>query len=44
MLGYGGTDKPTEPKMYRHNLVCKDIIEILDAEKVEKSVAIGHDL
>ncbi|KAJ3489885.1 hypothetical protein NLI96_g1816 [Meripilus lineatus] len=43
MLGYGGTDKPTEPKMYRHNLVCKDIIEILDAEKVEKSVAIGHD-
>ncbi|KAF8898872.1 Alpha/Beta hydrolase protein [Infundibulicybe gibba] len=45
MIGFGGTDKPTDPETYRPSLVCKDIIDILDAEHLQNSViAIGHDL
>ena len=29
-LGYGGTDKPTNPEEYRTKLLCQDIIEELD--------------
>ncbi|KIP08441.1 hypothetical protein PHLGIDRAFT_117193 [Phlebiopsis gigantea 11061_1 CR5-6] len=43
MLGYGGTDKPIDPTFYALSAVSQDIVSILDAEKVEKVVAIGHD-
>jgi len=43
MLGYGGTDKPTEKEQYLHSKMATDMIDILDAEKVEKAVAISHD-
>ncbi|KDQ63390.1 hypothetical protein JAAARDRAFT_29416 [Jaapia argillacea MUCL 33604] len=43
MLGYGGTDKPTDPEEYRLSLICKDLVDILDAENVDKSIVIGHD-
>ncbi|THV00051.1 alpha/beta-hydrolase [Dendrothele bispora CBS 962.96] len=43
MLGYGGTEKPVDPKMYASSLVCRDVVDILDKEKVEKGVLIGHD-
>ncbi|EKM56417.1 uncharacterized protein PHACADRAFT_207661 [Phanerochaete carnosa HHB-10118-sp] len=43
MLGYGGTDKPTDPAAYVPSLISKDIADILDAEKLEKVIAIGHD-
>ncbi|KDQ63388.1 hypothetical protein JAAARDRAFT_44283 [Jaapia argillacea MUCL 33604] len=43
MLGYGGTDKPTDLEEYKASLICKDLVDILDTEKVEKAVAIGHD-
>ncbi|KDQ63387.1 hypothetical protein JAAARDRAFT_202842 [Jaapia argillacea MUCL 33604] len=43
MLGYGGTDKPTDPEYYRPSFVCQDIVTILDNEDVEKVVVIGHD-
>lgn len=43
MLGYGGTDKPTEPAAYKGTLMAKDMVDILDAENVEKAIAIGHD-
>jgi soluble epoxide hydrolase/lipid-phosphate phosphatase len=42
-LGYGGTSKPTDSQSYRASLMAKSLIEILDAEGVEKAVAIGHD-
>ena len=42
-LGYGGTDKPTDPVAYKATLLAKDIIEIIDAEKLDKVIAIGHD-
>ena len=43
MLGYGGTDKPTDPAAYVSSLVTKDIVDLLDAEKLDKVVAIGFD-
>ncbi|KAF5376027.1 hypothetical protein D9615_007725 [Tricholomella constricta] len=43
MLGYGGTDKPTDYTQYTLSLMSQDVIDILDAEKVEKAVAVGHD-
>lgn len=43
LLGYGGTSKPTDPATYRHSLICKDVVEILDAEGIRRAVAIGHD-
>jgi soluble epoxide hydrolase/lipid-phosphate phosphatase len=43
MLGYGGTDKPHDKKDYLYSLTSKDLTEILDAEGLEKVIAIGHD-
>ena len=43
MLGYGGTDKPTDPSAYVGSKIAKDLVEILDAENIEKVIAIGHD-
>ncbi|KIP06414.1 hypothetical protein PHLGIDRAFT_106968 [Phlebiopsis gigantea 11061_1 CR5-6] len=43
MLGYGGTDKPADPAMYIQSAMSQDIVSILDAERIEKVVAIGHD-
>ncbi|KAK7676757.1 hypothetical protein QCA50_005212 [Cerrena zonata] len=42
-LGYGGTDKPLDPVAYRGTLLAKDLIDIVDAEKLDKIIAIGHD-
>lgn len=44
MLGFGKTSKPTDPEAYRPSLVCRDIIDILDGEGIEKAVVIGHDI
>ncbi len=43
LLAYGGTDKPTDPKFYVGSGLAQDIVDILDAEKVYKVIAIGHD-
>ncbi|KII93214.1 hypothetical protein PLICRDRAFT_101285 [Plicaturopsis crispa FD-325 SS-3] len=43
LLGYGGTDKPTDARAFKWSLMTKDIIDILDAEHVHKAIAIGHD-
>lgn len=43
MLGYGGTDKPTDPAAYVSSALTKDIVDILDAEKIDKVIAVGHD-
>ncbi|KAF8078746.1 Alpha/Beta hydrolase protein [Lyophyllum atratum] len=44
MLGFGETSKPTDPEAYKPSLVCEDILDILNAEGIEKVVAIGHDI
>ncbi|KAG5649851.1 hypothetical protein H0H81_001770 [Sphagnurus paluster] len=43
LLGYGGTDKPIDYTQYRLSAIVRDVIDILDTEKVEKAIAIGHD-
>ena len=43
LLGYGGTDKPLDLAAYKFSLMTKDIIDILDVEKVEKCIVVGHD-
>ncbi|KAG5633915.1 hypothetical protein H0H81_004432 [Sphagnurus paluster] len=43
MLGYGGTDKPADYARYTLSAMSQDVIDILDAEKLEKVIAIGHD-
>ncbi|TRM64516.1 Alpha/Beta hydrolase protein [Schizophyllum amplum] len=43
MLGYGETEKPSDPLAYRGSLMARDLVDILDAEKAERVIAIGHD-
>ncbi|KAJ7164398.1 alpha/beta-hydrolase [Mycena filopes] len=43
LLGYGGTDKPTDPKLYAGSGLAHDFADILDAEGVERVIGIGHD-
>ncbi|KAJ6626483.1 Alpha/Beta hydrolase protein [Mycena sp. CBHHK59/15] len=46
LLGYGGTDKPTEVASYAKSLMAADIISIMDKEDINtnsKVYAIGHD-
>ncbi|KAF7293794.1 hypothetical protein HMN09_01175100 [Mycena chlorophos] len=43
LLGYAGTDKPTDPKAYVGSGLVQDVVDILDKEGIEKVVAIGHD-
>ncbi|KAI0341820.1 alpha/beta-hydrolase [Trametopsis cervina] len=43
MLGYGDTSKPTDVDAYVPSLIVKDLVEVLDAEGIQKAIAIGHD-
>ncbi|KAF7982640.1 hypothetical protein HWV62_27075 [Athelia sp. TMB] len=43
LLGYGGTSKPLDPAEYNQSLITKDVIDILDAEKIDKVISVGHD-
>ncbi|KAI0076656.1 epoxide hydrolase [Panus rudis PR-1116 ss-1] len=43
MLGYGGTVKPTDPTLYKPSYLARDLVDILDAEGIQKAIAIGHD-
>lgn len=42
-LGYAGTSKPLDPAAYAFEHMTKDLSEILDNEKLEKVVSLGHD-
>ena len=43
MLGAGETEKPADWTVFGLKAMAGDVIDILDAEKVEKVVVIGHD-
>jgi soluble epoxide hydrolase/lipid-phosphate phosphatase len=43
LLGYGGTSKPTDPKDYAYHSMVRDLLDILDEERIPKVVSIGHD-
>ncbi|KEY75132.1 hypothetical protein S7711_01584 [Stachybotrys chartarum IBT 7711] len=42
-LGYGGTSKPTDTKLYACKDMVVDIAEILDAEDLPRVISVGHD-
>ncbi|GAW14947.1 hypothetical protein ANO14919_043550 [Xylariales sp. No.14919] len=42
-LGYEGTDKPSDTKLYAYKGQAADLAEILEAENAVSSVIIGHD-
>ncbi|KAK7031680.1 Esterase/Lipase [Favolaschia claudopus] len=42
-LGYGNTDKPTDPNIYTGSGFAQDIVDILDTEGVKHVVAVDHD-
>ncbi|KAF7293081.1 Esterase/Lipase [Mycena indigotica] len=43
LLGYGGTDKPTDPKLYVGSGLAQDIVDILDQEGVSQVISVSHD-
>ncbi|GJE91560.1 alpha/beta hydrolase [Phanerochaete sordida] len=43
MLGYHGTARPLDPKKYLMSAVARDLVDVVDAEKLTNVVAIGHD-
>ena len=43
MLGYGGTDKPLDVKYYSWQDMSSDILDILDAEALDRVIVVGHD-
>ncbi|KAJ3145114.1 hypothetical protein HDU89_007530 [Geranomyces variabilis] len=42
-LGYGGSSKPTEMQPYLGREMAANHVDILNAEGIDKAVAIGHD-
>ena len=45
MLGYGGTDKPSNPEAYTLKRQAAEVVELLDcATGGGKAVVVGHDL
>lgn len=43
LLGYGGTDKPTDIRAYRIEKMSEEIVAVLDAEGVNRVVGVAHD-
>ncbi|KAL4895459.1 putative epoxide hydrolase [Aspergillus ambiguus] len=43
LLGYGDTDKPTDPSAYRLKSMSAHMAEILDVEGIPRAIAVGHD-
>ncbi|KXJ85868.1 Alpha/Beta hydrolase protein [Microdochium bolleyi] len=43
MLGFGDSDRPTDPAAFRTKPLTNDIISLLDAEGLDSVVGVGHD-
>ena len=43
LLGYGGTDKPSDPAAYRLKKMSEEIVAILDAEGLDTVIGVAHD-
>ena len=43
MRGYGGTDAPPNAESYTQELICADMVALLDALEIESAVFVGHD-
>jgi soluble epoxide hydrolase/lipid-phosphate phosphatase len=43
LLGWGGTSKPTNPAEYKWDAMTQDLMDIIDNEKADQVISIGHD-
>ncbi|KAL0951877.1 hypothetical protein HGRIS_008537 [Hohenbuehelia grisea] len=43
LLGYGGTSSPDDARAYSTTRIAEDVIDVLDAKKVEKVILVAHD-
>lgn len=43
LLGYAGTSKPADAQLYNSKGMTTDLIEIIDHEKIQNIVSVGHD-
>jgi len=43
LLGFGKTDRPSDPQMYKSSAICRDMTDLLDVEQVRTAVVMGHD-
>lgn len=43
LLGYGGTDRPTNVEAYNMKKMTREIIDILDHQEVHTAHVVGHD-
>jgi len=43
LLGYGGTAKPLDVQAYKGKNMARDVKEILEHEKIDKVIGVGHD-
>lgn len=43
MLGYGKTDKPIDPAQYVSSKLSKDLVDILDVEKIQQVIVVAFD-
>ena len=43
LLGYGGTDKPSQLEPYKLKQMSEDIIGLLDHHGIKEVIGVGHD-
>lgn len=43
LLGHGDTDKPSNVEAYNNTAIARQLIDILDHEKVDIVIGVGHD-
>ena len=43
LRGYGGTDAPPNAEDFTQELICADMVALLDALEIESAVFVGHD-
>ncbi|WP_027944595.1 alpha/beta fold hydrolase [Amycolatopsis taiwanensis] len=43
MRGYGGTDRPDDPREYNRAHTVADMVGLLDALEIDRAVFVGHD-
>lgn len=43
LIGYGNTDKPAPLKPYSLAAICSQLLLILDQERLDKVIVVGHD-
>ncbi|KAH8812689.1 epoxide hydrolase-like protein [Xylogone sp. PMI_703] len=43
LLGYGGSSKPSDTASYNSSGMADDLAEILDMERIDQVISIGHD-